>query len=199
MLRRLVSELARAAERVDSRRPVARNQRSGAAFEAGLGPHSESATFQLVANDMQAAAPSWCLRVDSSIPYPNAPRQKCDLRIHTAEGAILIEAKLLRLKGDNGNPNDNMLMHILSPYPAHRSALTDCRKLAASGFTEPMAVVILGYSYPDLPLEPAIDAFETLARHVAKVGDRCEAPFSGLCHRVHSAGSVLAWEVQPRG
>jgi len=26
--------------------------------------------------------------------------------------------------GDNGKPNDNMLMHILSPYPAHRSALT---------------------------------------------------------------------------
>ena len=30
----------------------------------------------------------------------------------------------LRLKGDNGKPNDNMLMHILSPYPQHRSALT---------------------------------------------------------------------------
>ena len=28
-------------------------------------------------------------------------------------------------------PNDNILMHILSPYPAHRSAVTDC---AASGW-----------------------------------------------------------------
>lgn len=32
--------------------------------------------------------------------------------------------------GDNGKPNDNMIMHILSPYPDHRSALTDCSKLA---------------------------------------------------------------------
>jgi hypothetical protein len=40
-----------------------------------------------------------------------------------------IEVKLLRLLGDNGKPNDNILMHILSPYPAHRSAFTDCTKL----------------------------------------------------------------------
>ncbi len=36
---------------------------------------------------------------------------------------------MLRLMGDNGKANDNMLMHILSPYPSHRSALTDCEKL----------------------------------------------------------------------
>jgi hypothetical protein len=28
-----------------------------------------------------------------------------------------IEIKMPRLMGDNGKPNDNMLMHILSPYP----------------------------------------------------------------------------------
>jgi hypothetical protein len=28
-----------------------------------------------------------------------------------------IEVKMLRLMGDNHKPNDNMLMHILSPYP----------------------------------------------------------------------------------
>ena len=43
-----------------------------------------------------------------------------------------IEAKMLRMFGDNGKLNDNMLMHVLSPYPAHRSALTDCGKLAHS-------------------------------------------------------------------
>ena len=31
---------------------------------------------------------------------------------------IIQEVKMLRLMGDNGKPNDNMLMHILSPYPA---------------------------------------------------------------------------------
>jgi hypothetical protein len=33
--------------------------------------------------------------------------------------------KMLRLMSDNNKPNDNMLMHILWPYLAHRSALTD--------------------------------------------------------------------------
>ena len=111
-------------------------------------------------------------------------------------GAMLVEGKLLRLKGDNGKPNDNMLMHILSPYPFHRSALTDCAKLAGSGFAEPKAVVIVGYAYPDLPLAPAIDAFETLAHHAVDLGDRHEAMFSGLCHRVHNRGAVMAWEMR---
>ena len=39
---------------------------------------------------------------------------------------------MLRFLGDNGKPNDNILMHVLSPYPQHRSALTDCEKLARS-------------------------------------------------------------------
>jgi len=36
--------------------------------------------------------------------------------------------------GDKGKPNDNMLMHIHSPYSAHRSAVTDCEELTRSGF-----------------------------------------------------------------
>lgn len=191
-------ELARAAERVDASSPIALNQRSGVAFGAGLGPHSESATFHLVTENMRVVAPDWCLAVDTGIAYPTAPRQKCDLRIRTLDGTALIEAKLLRLKGDNGNPNDNMLMHILSPYPMHRSALTDCSKLTASGFADNLAIMILGYSYPDLPLEPAIEAFEVLARQIVNLGERCEAPFSGLQHPVHKAGSIFAWQIQRR-
>jgi hypothetical protein len=58
--------------------------------------------------------------------------------------------------GDNGKPNDNMLMHILSPYPKHRSALTDCQKLVGSGFEEAYALLIYGYDYDDWPMEPGI-------------------------------------------
>jgi hypothetical protein len=72
---------------------------------------------------------------------------------------------MLRLMGDNGKPNDNMLTHILSPYPSHRSALTDCQKLAASGFSGSLAVLIYGYDYDALPMEPAVEAFEQLAEH----------------------------------
>jgi hypothetical protein len=49
---------------------------------------------------------------------------------------MAVEVKMLRLMGDNGKPNDNMLMHILSPYPDDNSALTDCQRLAASGFRD---------------------------------------------------------------
>jgi hypothetical protein len=197
MLDRLTHDLARAAEVVDATRPVARNKRSGEPFEPGLGPHSEADTFDLLMAAAATAAPQWYLAVETGVPYPAVPRQKCDLRITTAAGAIVVEGKLLRLKGDNGKPNDNMLMHILSPYPHHRSALTDCGKLAVSSFQETKTLVIFGYAYPDLPLEPAIDAFETLAAHAADLGPRHQATFSGLCHRIHNLGAVLAWEVRP--
>src|SRR5437763_344325 len=110
MLDRLVRDFARAAELVDGNRPVARNRRSGEAFEPGLGPHSETATLNLLVHAAQATAPEWYRLVEIDVPYPSTARQKCDLRITTPIGSIIVEGKLLRLKGDNGKPNDNMLM-----------------------------------------------------------------------------------------
>ena len=102
---------------------------------------------------------------------------------------------MLRLMGDNSKPNDNMLMHILSPYPSHRSALTDCQKLAASGFSGSLAVLIYGYDYDALPMEPAVEAFEQLAAHRVRLGPRQAASFDGLIHPVHRRGGVFLWEV----
>ena len=107
-----------------------------------------------------------------------------------------MEVKMLRLMGDNGKPNDNILMHILSPYPAHRSALTDCTKITSARFKTRTAVVIFGYDYPDWPMDPAIDAFEVLARHRVHLGNRVVAEFEGLIHPVHTTGRVFAWEVK---
>lgn len=58
---------------------------------------------------------------------------------------------MLRMFGDNGKLNDNMLMHVLSPYPAHRSALTDCQKLVRSALPGRKAIVVFGYGYNDWP------------------------------------------------
>ena len=69
-----------------------------------------------------------------------------------------------------------MLMHILSPYPAHRSALTDCDKLIASGLAGRKAIVIFGYDYDGWAMDPAVEAFETLASERVIVGERREAP-----------------------
>jgi hypothetical protein len=102
---------------------------------------------------------------------------------------------LLRLLGDNGGLNDNMLMHILSPYAQHRSAFTDCQKLSVSGFEARKAIVILGYDAPEWPLELAIEAFEGLANQHFKLSRRHGASFEGLMHPIHRSGQVFAWEL----
>ena len=86
-------------------------------------------------------------------------------------------------------------MHILSPYPAHRSAVTDAAKLATSGFDARKGIVIYGYDYEGWPMDPAIEAYELLAGHRVRLGPRRTAGFSGLVHPVHKAGRVFAWEV----
>jgi hypothetical protein len=106
---------------------------------------------------------------------------------------------MLRFMGDNGKPNDNMLMRILSPYPKHRSALTDCQKLVGSGFEQPHAVLIYGYDYDDWPMELAVEAFEQLARYRVQLGPRHLAGFDGLIHPVHQRGGVFVWEISSLG
>ena len=96
---------------------------------------------------------------------------------------------MLRLFGDDGKLNDNMLMHILSPYPAHRSALTDCDKLIASGLAGRKAIVIFGYDYEGWAMDPAIEAFETLASERVIVGERREAAYDHLMHLSTSAAA----------
>ena len=81
------------------------------------------------------------------------------------------------------------------PCAQHRSALTDCSKLAKSQLPGVKIITIVGYSYPDLPLEPAIRAFEALARNEVRLGPRYEAQFCNLVHPVHREGSVMAWRV----
>jgi hypothetical protein len=150
----------------DAKRPAAVNQRSGVAFQPGIGPHTESRTIELAVLEMRARSPQRYSSVRYDVPYPSVSRQACDLEL-TGEGQppLFVEFKMIRLMGDNGKPNDNMLTHILSPYRQHRSALTDCEKLAVSGSDgRRKAVVIFGYEYPDWPFGPAIGAFELLAR-----------------------------------
>jgi hypothetical protein len=102
---------------------------------------------------------------------------------------------MLRFLGDNGQPNDNILMHILSPYPEHRSALTDCTKLLASGLNGRKAILIYGYEADEWPLAPAIDAFEVLAQVRVSLGPRQWAGFENLIHPVHQRGVVFGWEL----
>jgi hypothetical protein len=166
-------------------------------YRPGLGPHREVKTVALVMSELARTDPATYASFQIGAPYPNAPHQKCDLLIKPSDGpSLAIEVKMLRLLGDNGKPNDNMLMHILSPYRQHRSALTDCDKLADSGFTGSFAILIYGYEYEELPMEPAVEAFELLARQRVQLGPRRFSSFDGLVHPIHQRGGVFVWEIR---
>jgi len=194
-LNRFVEDFAAGLVAADAKRPVAINHRTKHPFRPGIGPHAEGATVRLVAGEMRAADPARYAELAFNVPYLNKPQWKCDLAIGAERDRLFVEVKMLRLVGDNGKPNDNMLMHILSPYPEHRSAVTDCEKLLWSGFEGRKAILIFGYAYPGWLLEPAISAFEVVAGRAIKLGPRASSNFEDLCHPVHREGSVYAWEL----
>ena len=191
-----ISDFAAAIGRTDAKRPVACNARSGAPYQCGIGPHTESATTDLVLAEMKTDWPERYSRVVREVCYPGNTRQRCDLCIgEDPAWDWCIEVKMLRLMGDNGKPNDNMLMHILSPYPADRSALTDCEKLAVSGLQGRKAIVLFAYEYPNYLCEPAVRAFELLASNRAVLGQRITIPFDGPHSSCSRAGYVYGWEI----
>jgi hypothetical protein len=195
----LVTDFARAVEVVDSWSPVAVSSRTGTSYQPGIGPHTEAQTVKLVMTHLAIADPARYGSFRLGVSYGDGSRQACDLWLgDPTAGDWAIEVKMLRLMGDNGKPNDNMIMHILSPYPAHRSALTDCVKLVDSRLASHKAILIYGYDYPGWPVDPVVDAFEALACRQVNLSGRIAAPFDGLIHPVHQRGSVLGWEMQRR-
>jgi hypothetical protein len=195
-LAELIQDIGIAIKRIDERRPQAANARTGALYQPGIGPHPETQAVNLIVSELaQLSSIRYNNRLRVAVRYPIG-RQKCDLCIGGLSGwEWAVEIKMLRLMGDNGKPNDNMLMHILSPYSNDRSALTDCRKLVDSGLDGRKAIVIYEFDYPALPMDPAIEAFEVLAARWVTLSTRTVHGYSDLVHPVHRAGRVFAWEV----
>ena len=192
----LTRYFAAAMESVDARRPIASNARTGAPYSPGIGPHTERATVQLVSEEMERQGSIQVEGFQLEVPYPDTPRNKCDLCIGVGpDWDWAVEIKMLRLMGDNGKPNDNILMHILSPYPEHRSALTDCTKLANAGFTGRTVLLIYGYEYAEWPMEPAIKSCEILADQYVALGSRNHSEVKQLVHPIHKSGRVFSWEI----
>ena len=196
-LEKVVADLAVCIKRIDGRRPQACNARTGAMYQPGIGPHPETQAVDLMVNELRAlAAADYGTTLHTNVSYRPASRRKCDLCIGNGDSwEWALEIKMLRLMGDNGKPNDNMLMHILSPYPADRSALTDCRKLLSSGLGNRKGVIIYGFDYAALEMDPAIEAFEVLASRQVRLGTRIVAAYDDLVHPVHRRGRVFGWEV----
>jgi hypothetical protein len=159
LLEDIVNAFAKGLTLADARQPQAKSARTDRIYQPGIGPHSEPAVVDLVMLELSARSPDHFGQYVVGGPYPLSPRRKCDLVLRNGN-QWSIEVKMARFKGDNGKPADEMLMHLISPYDTDRIALTDCDKLANSGFPGQLGVLIYGFDYPDKILDPAIDAFE---------------------------------------
>ena len=196
-LEEFVTDFALGLECADSRAPVAVNRRSKKPFRPGIGPHSEPDTIELVGLELKSLRPAaYGERWHTGVPYGNGTRTECDVCLgRSPSWDWAIEVKMLRLLGDNGKVDDSALKRILSPYPAHRSALTDVGKLLSSNLGRRRAVLVFGYDHEDWPMDPTVEAFELLVRNRYSIGSRHEACFGGLVHPVHREGRVFAWEL----
>jgi hypothetical protein len=105
---------------------------------------------------------------------------------------------MLRVMRDNGTVEPPAVLHVLSPYPADHSAVTDCPKLLGSGFECRKGIVIFGYDYDEWPMDPVIEAFETLASKLVDLKTATPSAVADLIHPVHRAGRVFGWELQPK-
>ena len=69
--------------------------------------------------------------------------------------------------------------------------------MLSSGLGDRKGIIIYGFDYPGLPMDPAIEAFETLARTKVSLGPRVVAAYADLINPVHTAGRVFGWELRP--
>lgn len=189
-LARLVQAFAHAIVRVDGQ-CVPFVSRTGRIYQEGIGPYGENQAMALVLQDVAAAEATVC---GQFIPYPMAPRQKCDAWIGDPLEWV-IEIKMGRFRGDNGKPDDTGIKDLISPFRQDRSALVDATKLAEGGFDTRKAILIYGFDDVERPLTDALDALDLLLRDRVSVLGREEAAFDGLRHPVFQAGRVVAWEI----
>jgi hypothetical protein len=192
-LQKFVRDFAVAMEAVDRRRPQATSSRTATLrYRPGIGPFAEDDAIAMTVTEMNAADSTTYANLGKR-RYPESG-QICDLALgEVPEWAI--EVKLARVGRDNGTYEDAAIKKILSPYADDRSAVTDCLKLARSGFAGRRAVLIYGFEVPGRPLSLLVDAFEAVAARQVVLGPRTEAPLRNLIHPIFIAGGVFAWEL----
>jgi hypothetical protein len=191
-LGQIVRDFAAAMEVVDHRRPQSASSRDATRlYQPGIGPFAEDAAVAMTAAEMQAHSAEYANVTKRRYP---AGGQTCDLAIGELPDWP-IEVKLARVGRDNGTYEDTAIKKILSPYADDRSAVTDCVKLARSGFAGHHLVLIYGFEMTGRPLLWLIEAFETIVARHATLGTRNEALLRDLVHPVFASGGVFAWEV----
>jgi hypothetical protein len=188
----IVHDFTAGMEAADRRRPRASSSSTaGRFYQPGTGPFRETEAVALTLAELRTVR-SGVYAHAGKRRYP-ASRNECDLAVGELPDWA-IEVKMARLRRDNGDYEDTT-KKILSPYPDDRSAVTDCRELASSGFGDRQAILIYGFEDPARPITWLIEAFELIAATTVTLGPRETAPLKDLVHPVFAAGHVWGWEV----
>ena len=189
--KKIISDFALSMKKIDSTKPVYVSQRKNKnVYKPGIGPHTETATINLVVNELKKD--KFYTKIEREIKYPNS-RKSCDLKFNINNKILFSEVIMMRIMGDNNKANDNIFMHIFSPYEKQNSALTDGLKLLKSGFDGEKSIIIYGYDYDDFPIEKTISLFEKTTKDFFNISERYSASFEKLVHPVHTRGSVYGW------
>tara|TARA_Y100000816_G_scaffold151569_1_gene107929 strand:+ start:50 stop:646 length:597 start_codon:yes stop_codon:yes gene_type:complete len=192
--KKIISDFALSMKKIDSTKPVYVSQRKNKnVYKPGIGPHTETATINLVVNELKQD--KFYTKIEREIKYPNS-RKSCDLKFNINNKILFSEVKMMRIMGDNNKANDNIFMHIFSPYEKQNSALTDGLKLLKSGFDGEKSIIIYGYDYDDFPIEKTISLFEKTTKDFFNISERYSASFEKLVHPVHTRGSVYGWTIK---
>jgi hypothetical protein len=191
------------------------NRRTGEPYLKGLKTMSEHEVTTALVKWWPNAHPEdfgGRLEAVSEVPYPNSPRDRCDIFIR-----------------DNGKNNDYGVTKMLSPYLKDRSLRHDMIRLRDSGFECRSASVVYSFSYTPNSIKEASSRYPmhadriremdrvrasaqdekgeysiapmvSLATHMLKteglVGETAEAGFSGAwAHPCGGQGIVAGWRV----
>jgi hypothetical protein len=165
-------------EEYDAERPTHK------AFQAGIGPFGEPQIVGVIARR---------LTLNGTTAITKRPP---DLVIQR-EWAL--EFKIVRPYGDNGKEAENWSVNMLHPFPGSASLIGDALKLVKLEGYPCKGLFVIGFEHlpAKLHLDPLLDSFELIAKHVAKVdlSHRIEERREGLCHPEHQVLRCIAWEV----
>src|SRR4051794_26950771 len=98
----------------------------------GIGSFDETEIVAHVVSALQQRNPERYSNHRLEVVYPDTV-ERCDLCLGVApDWQWALEVKPVRFLRSNGDLEDTTIKRLLSPYDEDRSALSDCRKLAAS-------------------------------------------------------------------
>lgn len=185
-LEQCVEDMAKAIEIKDS-------EVSHEKFQDGIGPFEEERQLDFLVEELRSMGYEG---IKQEIKYPSSSK-KVDLIWKRHQ----IEAKLLRLRGDNGRLSQYMFRKIFSPFKSN-SLMGDAEKLLESDLNGQKALLGIYYEREDEPQDKL--NFENISEkikndlefwHDITVEEEYTASFEGLQHPVHERGEVAVWKL----